>query len=167
MAVDDRCLAEEDALEIVCAAEHRRENGDLDATDFPSELLAEAGMALVRALRRQARELEGERARGYRDDASHVRGARLVDGNDGGGRRQYLRGEPVHCGDGLYVLTFNGWMAGRYERARETATFWFSVPGVAEECVIRVQPDMMFAWPSGVTPGRGSELKGGPRAAGM
>lgn len=166
MAVDSR-LSDDDALDIVCVAERRRQDGDLDATDFPSELLAEAGATIVRALRRQALELERERARGYRDEAPRVQGARLVDGDDGGGRRQYLRGEPVHCGAGLYLLTFNGWMAGRYERSGNQTTFWFSVPGVAEECVIRVQPDMLFAWPSDVTAGRRSELPMGPRVAGV
>jgi hypothetical protein len=63
-------------------------------------------------------------------------------------------GEPVQCGAGLCVLTNNGWMAGRYERSGDHATFWFTLPGVAEECVIRIRPDMLFAWPSELTPGR-------------
>lgn len=160
-------LSDDDALDIVGAAERRREDGDLNATDFPSALLAEAGATIIRTLRRQARELERERARSYRDDAPRVQGARLVDGDDGGGFRHYLRGEPVHCGAGLCVLTFNGWMAGRYERSGATATFWFSLPGVPEECVIRTQPDMLFAWPSELTPGRGVDLPNRPRVAGV
>jgi hypothetical protein len=153
MAVDGG-LCENDALDILRAAERRGEDGQLDATDFPSELLARAGATVVRALRRQALELERQRGRNYRDESPRVQGARLVDGTDGGGRRHYLRGEPVHCGAGVYLLTFNGWMAGRYERSEDRATFWFSVPGVAAECVIPVQSDMLFAWPSEVTGGR-------------
>lgn len=144
MARDVR-LSEDDALDIVGAAERRRQDGDLDATEFPSALLAEGGATIIRALRRQARELQRERARSYRDDTPRVPGAQLVDGDDGGGLRHYLRGEPVHCGVGLYVLTFNGWMAGRYERSGKTATFGFSLPGVPDECVVRIQPGMLFA----------------------
>jgi hypothetical protein len=152
MAVDLR-LSDDEAQEIVGAAERCREDGHLDSAGFPCELLARAGATVLRALRRQSLELERERARSCRDEAPRVQGARLVEGDEGGGRRHYLRGEPVHCGAGMYLLTFNGWMPGRYERSANRATFWFSIPGVAEESAIHIQPDMLFAWPSEVRGG--------------
>jgi hypothetical protein len=166
MAVEVR-LSDDEAQQIAGAAESCREEGRLDSAGFPSELLARAGATVLRALRRQSLELERERARSYRDEVSRVPGARLIDGDDGGGRRHYLRGEPVHCGDGVYLLTLNGWMAGRYERAANRATFWFSLPGVAEQSVIPIQPDMLFAWPSELTAGRRVDLPNGPRVAGV
>jgi hypothetical protein len=166
MTPDNR-MSDDEAEDLVAAAEHYREDGDLEANGFSTTLLAKAAATVLRARRRDARELERERARGHQQQPPRVRGARLIDDQDGGGRRQYLRGEPVHCGAGLWVLTHNGWMAGRYERAGDRATFWFTLPGVAEECVIRIQPDMLFAWPSELTLGRGVDLPNGPRVAGV
>lgn len=160
-------LSDDDAEDIIAAAECCREHGDLESSSFSTTLLAQAGAAVLRARRHDACELERERARGHQQQPPRVRGARLIDDQDGGGRRQYLRGEPVHCGAGLCVLTNNGWMAGRYERAGDRATFWFPLPGVTEECVICIHPDMLFAWPSELTPGRGVDLPNGPRVAGV
>lgn len=166
MAVDLK-LSDDEAQEIVGAAESYREDGRLDSAGFPCELLARAGATVLRMLRRQAFELERECARSNRDEVSRVQGARLVGGDDGGGRRHFLRGEPVHCGAGMYLLTFNGWMAGRYERSANRAMFWFSIPGVAEESVIPIQPDMLFAWPSDMERRRRSGLSNARRGAGV
>lgn len=166
MAADVQ-LSDDEAEDLIGVAERCCEEGRLDPADYPSELLAKAGATILRALRRQARELERERGRSYRDEAPRVQGAQLVEGHDGGGRRHYLRGEPVHCGRSLYLLTFNGWMAGRYERSGNRATFWFSVPGVVDESVIPINADMRFAWPREVKPGHRSEQLIGPRIAGL
>lgn len=93
MAIDVK-LSDDEAQEIVGAAESCRENGRLDSAGFPCELLARAGATVLRMLRRQALELERERARSKRDEVARVQGARLVDGDDGGGRRHFCAGNP-------------------------------------------------------------------------
>jgi hypothetical protein len=73
MAVDLR-LSDDEAQEIVGAAEWCREDGRLDSAGFPCALLARAGATVLRMLRRQALELERERARSNRDEVSRVQG---------------------------------------------------------------------------------------------
>ena len=88
-----------------------------DASEDVREI-ATAARQLVRHIAEQSSELERERAR----RRSLVRGdMRVPDGNplkertDGGGRRDFLAGRPVHAGEALFLLTCAGWHPVRYE----------------------------------------------------
>lgn len=137
-----------DAISLI-----RWETTNESATVNLRELL-EAGLVLVRHTAQQAQELERERARG----ASRTRGARvegypLVEGADGGGIRHFLGGTAVHAGSALYLLTFAGWLPGRYEwnwRCGTPPNFCFSLPGVLSEVAIPILPGARLAWPDEV-----------------
>lgn len=114
--------------------------------------LALAAKRLVDHITRQSCELERERAR-RRDlagpEARLVDGHRLEEGTDGGGRRDFLAGRPVHAGETLCVLTCIGWYPVRYESnmPRSTSLLYLSLPGVREDVVIAVPREARFAWP--------------------
>ena len=88
-----------------------------DANDDVREL-AVAARRLVRHIGEQACELERERARRQALARGHARftdGHPLEEGADGGGRRDFLAGRPVHAGQTLCMLTCNGWQAVRIQ----------------------------------------------------
>jgi hypothetical protein len=73
---------------------------------------------LVGHVAEQSREIERERARRYalaRESVRLVEGHRPEEGTDSGGRRDFLAGRAVHAGQMLYLLTYAGWHAVRYE----------------------------------------------------
>jgi hypothetical protein len=123
-----------------------------DSDEDVRELVA-AAKHLVRHVEDQSRELERERAR--RLGADGRRGSRFPDGNpliegaDGGGRRDFLAGRPVHAGEVLYLLTCAGWHAVRYESNMPDgpAVLYLPLPGVREDVVTAVPRDARFVWP--------------------
>ncbi len=76
-------------------------------------------------------------------------GHRLEEGTDGGGRRDFLAGRPVHAGETLYLLTCVGWHPVRYESnmPKNTALLYLPLPGVPDEAVFTVPREARFAWP--------------------
>ena len=124
--------------------------------------LVSAATCLVSYVHEQAAELEHERARrqgdGHREAAS-LEGHRLENGADGGGRRAFLAGRGVHAGETLYLLTYCGWHAVRYESniPRAQPCLYFPLPGVREDIVFWVPREARFVWPE--------ELRLAPRSA--
>ena len=117
-------------------------------------VLAAAAKRLVRHVREQADELERERARARRSgpgrpDARLVNGHQLEERADGGGRRDFLDGRPVHAGETLYLLTSLGWYPVRCESTmpRKTSVLYLGLPGVREDVVMAVPREARFAWP--------------------
>jgi hypothetical protein len=122
-----------------------------DADDDMREL-AVAAKRLVHHVAELSFELERERARRRAPAGTEARlvdGHRLNVGTDGGGRRDFLAGRPVHAGETLYLLTSLGWYPVRYESnmPRKASLIYLALPGVQEEVVIAVPPDACFAWP--------------------
>lgn len=138
----------DDAVNIVNAA-HDCLAQDAD-DDMPE--LAIAAKRLVSHIDELSRELECERAlrRGLPGrEARLVGGHRLEEGTDGGGRRDFLAGRPVHAGETLYLLTCVGWYPVRYESnmPRRASLLFLGLPGVREDVVIAVPYEARFAWP--------------------
>lgn len=83
----------------------------------------------------------------------------LIEGVDGGGRRHFLDGRPVHAGSGLELLTADGhWLRGRYEWSYATGaapTFHILLGGppaaLAEDATPLVSFDLppraVLRWP--------------------
>jgi hypothetical protein len=114
--------------------------------------LALATKQLVSLIAEQSREIERERARRRAlepEGARLVEGHRLEEGTDAGGRRDFLGGCAVHAGQVLYLLTFVGWQAVRYESnmPHNAPLLYLSLPGVPQEVVIAVPRRARFAWP--------------------
>jgi hypothetical protein len=114
--------------------------------------LATAASRLVRHIAEQSSELERERARRRglaRGEARVPDGNPLKEGADGGGRRDFLAGHPVHAGETLYLLTYGGWHAVRYESSmpRNEPCLYLPLPGVREDVVFWVPREARFAWP--------------------
>jgi hypothetical protein len=122
-----------------------------DANEDVREL-ATAARWLVRHVAEQSSELERERAR-RRSPASGETcvpdGNPLEEGTDGGGRRDFLAGRPVHAGEALFLLTCAGWHPARYESNFPTreSVLYLPLPGVSQEVVIPVPRDARLAWP--------------------
>jgi hypothetical protein len=114
--------------------------------------LATAASRLVRHIAEQSSELERERARRRglaRGEARVPDGNPLEVGTDGGGRREFLAGRPVHAGEALFLLTCAGWHPVRYESnlpAREPVLY-LPLPGVWQDVVFAVPRDARLAWP--------------------
>lgn len=122
-----------------------------DAGDDVREL-AVAAKRLVRHVGELSLELERERARRRAPagrEARLVDGHRLIEGTDGGGRRDFLAGRPVHAGQTLYLLTSIGWYPVRYESnmPRRTSLLFLALPGVREDVVIAAPAEARLAWP--------------------
>jgi hypothetical protein len=114
--------------------------------------LLSAATSLVSHAQEQAAELERERARrqGIGDrEGTTLEGHRLENGADGGGRRDFLAGRGVHAGETLYLLTYGGWHAVRYESnmPRNEPCLYFPLPGVREDVVFWVPREARFVWP--------------------
>lgn len=122
-------------------------NGDDDL-----RRLVSAATWLVSHVQEQASELERERARRQgigHHEAKTAKGHRLENGADGGGRRDFLAGRGVHAGETLYLLTYCGWHAVRYESniPRAQPCLYFPLPGVREDVVFLVPREARFVWP--------------------
>jgi hypothetical protein len=141
-------IAMDDAINVV------RILGDERAADPDSDVssLARAARKLLHHIDELAFELERERARRYglkRGDTRRPDGHRLEDGRDGGGRRDFLAGRGVHAGETLYLLTYAGWHAVRYEsnlRCNEPVLY-LPLPGVRQEVLFGAPRAACFAWP--------------------
>ena len=125
-----------------------------DANEDVREL-ATAARQLVRHVAEQSMELERERARrrsAARDDLRLPDGSPLIEGTDGGGRRDFLEGRPVHAGEALFLLTCAGWHPARYEsnRGDREPVLYVPLPGVWEDVAITVPHDARLAWPEEV-----------------
>ena len=113
--------------------------GDLRDNDADGEVreLAVAARRLARQVDEQSLELERERARrrgcGSRD-ARFAQGSPIISGVDGGGRRDFVAGRPVHAGEALFLLTCAGWHPVRYESnvAGKDPVLYVALPGVRE-----------------------------------
>ena len=117
--------------------------------------LAIAAKRLVSHVAVQSLEIERERARRQAlapQDVRLLAGHRLEEGTDGGGRRDFLAGLAVHAGQTLYLLTWVGWHAVRYESNMpdKAPVLYLSLPGVQQEVVIAVPREARFAWPEEV-----------------
>ena len=149
MARSHPLMSVDDALNVVrCASSD-------DQIDV-AEIIA-AGLALAAHVTALARELERHRARSIDHRATQrgpqAPGHELHQAIEVGGMRHFLHGEPVHAGQGLHLLTFVGWLAGRYEWSFRPGTlplFFFSLPGVGEESCIRIPSAARLAWPTEV-----------------
>ena len=107
-------IAIDDAINVV------RTLGDERADDPDSDVrsLARAARRVLNHIDQLAFELERERARRHglkRGDTRMSDGHSLVEGMDGGGRRDFLDDRPVHAGEALFLLTCAGWHPVRYE----------------------------------------------------
>jgi hypothetical protein len=114
--------------------------------------LVSAARRLVSHIQEQAAELERDRARRHgigHHEVTMAEGHRLENGADGGGRRDFLGGRGVHAGETLYLLTYCGWHAVRYESnfPREHPCLYFPLPGVREDVVFWVPREARFVWP--------------------
>ena len=114
--------------------------------------LATAARWLVRHIAEQSRELERERARRHgmgSGEARRADGHRLLTGTDGGGRRDFMADRGVHAGETLYLLTYAGWHAVRYEsnRPRNEPVLYLPLPGVRQDVLFCVPREAIFAWP--------------------
>lgn len=114
--------------------------------------LATAGRQLVRHIAEQSSELERERVRRRslaRGETRVPDGNPLEEGTDGGGRRDFLAGRPVHAGEALFLLTCTGWHPVRYESnfPGKEPVLYLPLPGVRRDMVIAVPRDARLAWP--------------------
>jgi hypothetical protein len=142
-----------DEMTIDDAINVARTLGDERVGDPDREIntLACAAQRLARHVEEQRLELERERARrhelGCRDARSD--GHRLRAGTDGGGRREFLSGRGVHAGETLYLLTYAGWHAVRYESNMpcNEPVLYMPLPGVREDVIFRVPRQALFVWP--------------------
>lgn len=139
----------DDALNVVrVMSELLAQDGDEDVR----ELMA-AARHLVRHIEEQSRELERERARRRGMEEHHGSrfpdGEPLIEGADGGGRRDFLASRPVHAGEVLYLLTCTGWQAVRYESnmPHGQPVLYLPLPGVREDIPIAAPRDARFVWP--------------------
>ena len=138
----------DDAMNVVRVVADERVHDD----DRDFKALACAARRLVHHIDEQSLELERERARRdglRRGDTRIPDGRRLEDGRDGGGRRDFLAGRGVHAGETLYLLTYAGWHAVRYESnmPRNEPLLYLPLPGVRQEILLSVPRDARFAWP--------------------
>lgn len=144
-------IAIDDAINVVrVLAGERADNPDSDVSS-----LARAARRLVHHIDELAFELERERARRYglkRGDARRPDGHVLLEGMDGGGKRDFLGDRPVHAGDALFLLTCAGWHPARYESnvAGKEPVLYVPLPGLREDVVISVPRDARLAWPEEV-----------------
>ena len=141
-------MSVEDAINVV------RVTSDCLSPDVDQEVhdLAIAAKQLVHHVVQQSLELERERARRRAlagADRRFVDGHCLEAGVDGGGRRDFLAGRPVHAGDGLYLLTCLGWHPVRYESnmPRQTSLLYMPLPGAADEIVFTAPYTARLVWP--------------------
>lgn len=128
--------------------------GDWRGDDADAEVrqLAAAARRLVRQVEEQSLELERERARRHglgRGNARSAEGSPLREGLDGGGRRDFLSGRPVHAGDALFLLTCAGWHPVRYESSASGSepVLYLPLPGVWQDVVFAVPRDARLVWP--------------------
>jgi len=122
-----------------------------DASNNAREL-GVAARRLVRHICEQSCELERERARTQALARGHARftdGHPLEEGADGGGRRDFLAGRPVHAGQTLYLLTCCGWQGVRYESnlPNMAPVLYMPLPGVRHDVAFAVPRDARLAWP--------------------
>jgi hypothetical protein len=73
----------------------------------------------------------------------------LLEGMDGGGKRDFLDDRPVHAGEALFLLTCAGWHPVRYEScsAAREPVLYVPLPGVREDVLIGVPRDARLTWP--------------------
>jgi hypothetical protein len=140
-------MTTDDAVNVVrVLSEVLAHEGDEDVRE-----LVAAAKHLVRQVEEQACELERERARRHgigRNGSPLPTGDPLIEGTDGGGRRDFLAGRPVHAGNGLYLLTCAGWHAVRYEsNVPREPMLYMPLPGVREDVVLAVPREARFTWP--------------------
>lgn len=144
-----------DAVEDAITVIHRM------YAEITVEELRAAGQTLARGLldahaelaRSEARSEDVRRKSGCQTQARGHRlehGNALRDGRDGGGRRHYLAGKPVHSGDGMYLLLRQGWMPGRVETTRDGTPYFVCrpIPGADTEVSIELGRETRLAWPS-------------------
>jgi hypothetical protein len=128
-----------------------------DGDEDVRELVA-AAKHLVRHIEEQSCELERERARRLGVNGRHGSrfpdGDPLIEGTDGGGRRDFLSGRPVHAGEVLYLLTCAGWHPVRYESnmPHGQPVLYLPLPGVREDIPLAAPRDARFVWPEELRP---------------
>ena len=147
----DHEMTIDDAANVVrVIGDERADDPDRDVS-----ALARAARQLLHHIDELAFELERERARRHglkRRDTRMPDGHALLEGMDGGGRRDFLGERPVHAGEALFLLTFAGWHPVRYESnvAGKEPVLYVPLPGVREDVVIGVPRDARLAWPEEV-----------------
>ncbi len=147
----DHEMTIDDAANVVrVIGDERADDPDRDVS-----ALARAARRLLYQVDELAFELERERARRHRlrhGDTRMPDGHALLEGMDGGGRRDFLGERPVHAGEALFLLTCAGWHPVRYESniAAGEPVLYVPLPGVRDDVVIGVQRDARLAWPEEV-----------------
>lgn len=89
-----------------------------DAVHVTRNAIEDGATALIAYVEERDSDLARERARvegAARHDPPRVEGGPIVEGRDRGGRRDFLNGVPIQAGEPLYLLTWKGWAAVRYE----------------------------------------------------
>lgn len=141
-------MAIDDAINVVrVLAGERADDPDCDVSS-----LARAARQLLHHIDELAFELERERARRHglrRGDTRIPDGHVLLEGMDGGGKRDFLGERPLHAGKALFLLTCAGWHPVRYESnvAGKEPVLYVPLPGLREDVVIGVPRDARLAWP--------------------
>jgi hypothetical protein len=146
-------LSIDDAMNIASVSHDAVQHHEYEPGDVDVPQLAAAARQLVDEIYALRTELERERARARelaRPEAPRVEGHPLHDGRDGGGRRHFVGGRPVHCGQPLYLLTDLGWYPVRYEAnlAKGQALLYFGLPGEYDEfSIVAPAGRLRLAWP--------------------
>jgi hypothetical protein len=140
------------AHEAITLFSARSQNADRNPCDELART-RQAGDVLARECERLMIEVETDRVPRSRG-LSGPEGSMLSDGEDVGGRRHYLRDEPVHAGERLILLTRWGWIPGRYESGAEGDPLFHyqPIPGSDREICIAIDECMRFAWPKDLAP---------------
>lgn len=137
----------DDAINILAIAK------ESDPADVEIERVLGAAAVIQQELNRRADDLDRMRSIahsiGRQANIPVGEGHELVLEWDAGGRRYFLNGRPVHAGDSLFILTFRGWMSGRYEWTYDDSPplFYWALPGVNDLLVFRLPAKARLAWP--------------------
>lgn len=122
--------------------------------EVPLPRAKQAVIALAAALEeaRLARACDAA-ARSHRPADAAETGEPLRLGEDHGGPRHFLGGEPVHAGEPLLLLTADGWLRVRYEwsfRPAAEPLGYVTLPGAFEQpqAPLRLPPEARFRRPT-------------------
>ena len=142
----------EDAVAVIRRAARADDDTPLSAAEI-AEVVG-AGLKLAHELEHAVRALHVTQARLHAAERSAGRqpsaGGTLELRRELGGLRYYLDGRPVHAGDRLQLLTWSGWLRGRYEwsyQERDRPTFHLGLPGAGDwQPALALPPGAELAW---------------------
>lgn len=77
-----------------------------------------------------------------------TRPGRLTLGEDAGGPRHFVNGEPIHAGTGLdLMLEGENWLSGRFETANHKPFLCFGVKGTEDEARAQLPEGAIVRFP--------------------